>query len=404
MPRTPKFKWSHDPKRGWKVNVPASVSASGKRERSYFPTRDKAKAFAEEQAGKYREHGNAASVIRPAVAEDAIAALDLLKPWGKSLMDAARHLVAVCEANAASRPTGEALDAWLASCVAADLRPRSLKGYKQAAERIRKALGERILNTITADELAAALGIAGKAGSSAAGYYRNARAFWRYAAGKKWCMEEVYSQVDAPQAKKGGKIFTLTPTEAAHLLTVAAEHYPQAVASFALQLFAGIRAEEVTRLEAKDVSADGIELGEEVTKKGRRRHITPSETLAAWLTKYPFTPCAEWDKISKACRYLAGWKVTPDAATLKAHPMKDDYQNRPAWPQNVLRHSHASYTVASGAPLETLLFEFGHVGKTDVLREHYVGKVAKKDALAYFAIVPKGAAKPKKFQTVKGAA
>jgi len=404
MPRTPKFKWSHDSKRGWKVNVPASVSASKKRERCYFPTRDKAKAFAEEQSAKHREHGSMASVIRPAVAEDAVAALELLKPWGKSLMDAARHLAAACEANAASKPTGEALDAWLASCVAADLRPRSLKGYKQAAERIRKALGDRTLNTITADELAAALGIAGRAGSSAAGYYRNARAFWKYSAGKKWCMDEVYSQVDAPQAKKGGKIFTLTPTEAACLLTVAAEHYPQAVASYALQLFAGIRAEEISRLEAKDVSADGIELGEEITKKGRRRHITPSDTLAAWLTRYPFQPCPEWEKVNTSCRYLAGWKVKPDAATLKAHPLEDDYQTRPAWPQNVLRHSHASYTVASGAPLETLLFEFGHVGKTDVLREHYVGKVSKKSALAYFAIVPKGVAKPKSLQLVEGAA
>jgi site-specific recombinase XerD len=402
MPRTPKFKWSHDPKRGWKVNIPASVSASGKRERSYFPTRDKAKAFAEEQAGKYREHGSAASVIRPAVAEDAIAALDLLKPWGKSLMDAARHLAAACEANAASKLTGDALDAWLASC--AHLRPRSLKGYRQAADRIRKALGERILNTITADELAVAVGIAGKAGSSAAGYYRNTRAFWRYAASKKWCAENVFDEVDAPKAKKGGKIHTLTPTEAAHLLTVAETHFPQAVAHFALQLFAGIRAEEITRLEAKDVSTDGIELGEEVTKKGRRRHITPSDTLAAWLAKYPFAPCAEWEKTSASCRYLAGWKVKPDTATLKAHPLKDDYQSRPAWPQNVLRHSHASYAVAAGVPLESLLFEFGHTASPSILRTHYVGRASKKAALAYFAIVPKGKAKPQKLKLVESVA
>lgn len=402
MPRTPKFKWSHDPKRGWKVNVPASVSASKKRERCYFPTRDKAKEFAEEQSAKHREHGSMASVIRPAVAEDAVAALELLKPWGKSLLDAARHLAAVCKANAASKPTGEALDAWLASC--AQLRPRSLKGYRQAAERIRKALGERILNSITAEELATALGIAGKAGAAAAGYYRNARAFWKWSAKKGWCMEDVYSQVDAPQAKTGGKIFTLPPGEAAHLLAVAEKHYPQAVASYALQLFAGIRAEEITRMEAHHVSADGIELGEEVTKKGRRRHITPSATLTAWLARYPFQPCREWEKVNAACRYLAGWKVTPDAATRKAHPLDDDYQTRPTWPQNVIRHSHASYAVASGTPIDSLLFEFGHVGNVDVLRQHYVGKVSKKDALAYLALRPGGKTAAAQLETVEGAA
>lgn len=217
-------------------------------------------------------------------------------------------------------------------------------------------------------------------------------------------MEEVYSQVDAPQAKKGGKIFTLTPTEAAHLLAVAEKHHPEAVASYALQLFAGIRSEEITRLQAHHVSADGIELDEEVTKKGRRRHITPSPTLSAWLARYPFQTCSEWEKVNASCRYFAGWKVTPDAATLKAHPLGDDYQSRPAWPQNVLRHSHASYAVASGTPIDSLLFEFGHVGKVDVLREHYVGKVSKKSALAYLAIRPGGKRSKAQLETVKGAA
>jgi hypothetical protein len=46
--------------------------------------------------------------------------------------------------------------------------------------------------------------------------------------------------------------------------------------------------------------------------------------------------------------------------------------------------------VAAGAALETLLFEFGHAGSVNVLRQHYVGRASKKDALAYFAITPAG--------------
>jgi hypothetical protein len=60
------------------------------------------------------------------------------------------------------------------------------------------------------------------------------------------------------------------------------------------------------------------------------------------------------------------------------------------WPQNALRHSHASYAVAAGVPLESLLFEFGHTTNPAVLREHYVGRASKKDAIAFFTIGPKG--------------
>jgi len=46
--------------------------------------------------------------------------------------------------------------------------------------------------------------------------------------------------------------------------------------------------------------------------------------------------------------------------------------------------------VAAGVPLESLLFEFGHTTNPAVLREHYVGRASKKDAIAFFTIGPKG--------------
>jgi len=402
MPRRAKFEITETDK-GYKVDIPASLSTTGKRERHFFATKTAAKSHANQLKKQLAEIGSNASTIKPSLAEAAYHAVEILEPYGVSLVDAARMVADIYKARAASHTLTTACDAWLMVCES--LRPRTLDGYTQTAAKLKTALGDKILATITADEIQAAVCPLGSSGAWMEGHLRNAKAFWRWSAKKGWCDKDVFNGVEKPKGtRETGEIEILTVAQAQNLLTVAAEHYPQAVASYALQLFAGIRAEEISRLEAKDVSADGIELGEEITKKGRRRHITPSDTLTAWLTRYPFQPCPEWEKVNASCRYLAGWKVKPDAATLKAHPLEDDYQTRPAWPQNVLRHSHASYTVASGAPLETLLFEFGHVGKTDVLREHYVGKVSKKSALAYFAIVPKGVAKPKSLQLVEGAA
>lgn len=185
------------------------------------------------------------------------------------------------------------------------------------------------------------------------------------------------------------------PTEVKALLSAAEKYFPTSVASYALQLFAGIRAEEMPRLETHHVSLDGIELPAEVTKKGRRRHITPNVTMTAWLVKYPFQPCANWKRVDRAVRYLAGWNLSPDPDLVKPEWIQKDKAPRPDWPQNGLRHSHASYAVANGAGIDTLLFEFGHTSKPDVLRSHYVGRASKNEAKEFFAIRP-GDDEPKK--------
>ena len=375
---------------GWMVSTPPRLSADGKRQRSFFKSRDAARDFAAVLKAKAQEFGESANTLRPALAEDATKAAAHLEPWGVSLLDAAKFLVAARERESASCPVKAAIDAWLTSCEG--LRDRTIGGYNATMKRLDAAIGGRLLASVSADELAAAGGFAGTAGASALNNYRNVRAFWRWSAGKGWCAVEVFDKVEAPRANKEGEIEILTTAEAETLLRIAETHYPQAVASYALQLFGGIRAEELGRLDADDITRDGIELGARVTKKGRRRHITPSATLAAWLKKYPFAPCPNWRRVNQVCRHLAGWDVAPDPAffTPSEIPAGEKAPARPPWPQNAMRHSHASYSVASGVPLETLLFEFGHTGSVNVLRSHYVGRASKKQALAYFALRPAG--------------
>lgn len=386
MPRPPKFT-HRKTARGWCVNTPASVSASGKRERAYFPTRDAAKAHAADLRARFIEHGGNAAGIRPALAEEAHTAAELLEPWGASLLDAARHYVAHREREAASCAAHEAVSAWLESC--AGLRPRSLKSYRATGEKLRGALGTRSLAAITAEDLADALGLVGASGAGAALRYRNGRAFWRWCAGKGWCDAATFNEIDAPRVSRDGEIEILKPEAVAALMATCEEHAPELCAHFALLAFAGVRAEELARLRGEHVSPAGIDLPAAVTKKGRRRHITPSPTLRAWLGKHPFEPHANWRRGFDRIRRLAGWKVQAQGL-----PADLPEPTRGVWPQNCLRHSHASYAVAAGTPLESLLFEFGHAGTPAVLREHYVGRSSKKQALEFFAIVPEGEATP----------
>jgi integrase len=404
MPRHPKFDHRKDKTSGaWVINVPASITATGKREQHFFKTRDLAKAHGAKLREKFFADGAKSNAITPTLADDATAAAAVLELWGVSLLEAARAYAATREREAASKPLAEATAAWLLSCD--HLRQATLTGYKQTVGKLEAALGDKTLANITSEELQAVI-TGGTTPSVAAHRHRHARAFWRWSCGKGWCQPEALDKVELPKLKKDGEIETLTPEQAETLLRVAETHFPAAVASYALQLFAGIRVEELARLAADNVTPDGIELGAAITKKGRRRHITLSKTLAAWLAKHPFEPCPNWRRVDRACRYLAGWGVAPppELVTVPEPQKGEKLPPRPDWPSNALRHSHATYAVASGTALETLLFEFGHTGNANVLRAHYVGRASKKQALEFFAIMPKGVAAPATIQPVESVA
>ncbi len=389
---------------GWRLNIPPKFSETTKRQQLFYRTRELAEAAGDKLKEQRKTFGDQARAIAPSLAEAATKAADLLKPWGVSLIEAARMVVAIREREAASKPLGEAADLWLLSCEG--LRPKTIRGYGLTANRLREPLGDTLLASITAEQLQAAIAPPGTAGAAAAERVRNCKAFWNWSANRGWCDAAIFAGVEMPRVSKDGEIEILTVADAEALLRTAETHFPQSVASFALQLFAGIRVEEIERLEKAHVTEDGIELAAAITKKGRRRHITPNPTLAAWLERHPFEPCPNWRQTSAAVRRLAGWDVVSVILNdrLKAETIEKLAEpSRGRWPQNALRHSHASYSVAAGVPLERLLFEFGHTGGPNLLRQHYVGRASKRDALAYFAIAPTPAKgqKAKKIPTLK---
>lgn len=384
---------------GWRLNIPAKFSDTGQRRQLFYRTKELAKQAADTLKERVATFGQTARAIAPSLADRATAAEALLRPHGLDVLEAARIVVAMRERESASCTVEASTAAWLASC--SELRDRTRKNYRLTAARLDNALAGRILATVTAEEIQAAVAPAGSTCASATGELRNAKAWFRYCASKGLCDVAVFSKVEFPKASRDhGEISVLTPDEAELLLRVAAREFPQAVASIAVQLFAGCRVEEVARMDSHNFSSEGIELGAEITKRGRRRFVAMSPTLGAWLEVFPFEPCANWRETFAAVRRLCGWDVSSvilnyrlKAGTLASLPPI----TRGRWDQNVLRHSHASYAVAHGAKIEDLLFSFGHSGSTQILRNHYAGKVRPKEAIRFFAIHPEGV----KLETLK---
>jgi len=116
-----------------------------------------------------------------------------------------------------------------------------------------------------------------------------------------------------------------------------------------------------------------------------------TEPLAAWLKCYPVTEDFipnNFERKDKAVRRAAGWRVWSDLFENRGLGHADPPESAPQWPQNAIRHTAASMHVALGKPIEMLVFEHGHAGGLQMLREHYVGKLLKAEAIKIWALRP----------------
>jgi integrase len=397
MPRKPSFSYKKTPD-GWKVEIPSSLSGSGKRERAFFKTRDKARDYAEELATKQKEFGANQVAIKPSLAEAALKAEAILAPTGAGLIEAAHAFRMNWDEKNSSCALNTAVTAYLAS--RADLRDTTLKSYKYSLDKVLSPLHARVMADIKSAELEEILQAKGK--TARAMHLRNIRTFWKWAGSpvRSWATMAVVDALEASRVSNDADIEILKPDAVTALLEAAELEGPAAAVSFALAVFGGVRMAELEKLTWGDVGEDYIEIGKAVAKKHTRRLIPLCTTLKAWLDwarsdsedDTSIVP-PNWSDVSKSVRRRAGWDVAARLLNekLKAGKIKKLPQiTRGKWPTNACRHTCASVQVAIGTPLEDLTFKFGHSGGHDLLRRHYVSRLTKKDAISILSVGPGG--------------
>lgn len=388
MPRKPSFSFAKS-QHGWKVEIPASLSLSGKRERAFFKTRDKARNFAQGLESKHRTSGTNAVAIKPSLAEAALRASEILFPTGASLIDAANFYRHHWEAKHASCNFGKAIEEYLDK--RSDLRPSTLSSYKYTLKGVLQPLHSKTLSEITTEDVDKQ--IFDKAATARRMHLANLRAFWRWAAKapRKWCRVELLEGLEAPRRNNDDDIHILAFDDVRALLSAAEAESHAAASAFAIAVFGGVRMGELEKLTWASVKGDVIEIGADIAKKHSRRLVPLDSTLDSWLATHrrgekedALIVPANWPEVSKAVRRRAGWDVS--ARTLKNPPVP----TRGKWPSNACRHTCASVQVAIGTPLDALVFKFGHSGGHDLLRKHYVSRLEKKEAIKILSLGPNG--------------
>ncbi len=378
---------------GWRLNIPPKFSETGKRQQLHYPTKQKALDAAAKLKVQRETFGDQAAAISPSVAEAATAAIRLLEPLGIGLLDAVQRFVETETRNRASVTIVDAVTAFRKK--GEGWSKSQSTAYKLRGEKLVTAFPDRLISTITGEELQQHLGDTTDGPGGFNQNVRLVRAIWNWSAKppRIWCDTEAIKHLDIKDTVSA-EVGTLTAAQAAALLQAAQDHLPDCVPAFAIALFTGMRQQEIDRLTSGDITTEGITVPATSAKTKRRRFIQMPEPLTAWLKAYPLgdsvTP-PNWSRKEKAVRRLAGWAVWSDhVVTMKLDPPLDAAPpaNFPEWPQNALRHTAATISIALGKPIETLTFEHGHVGGLEMLRRHYVGAMPKAEALKIWALRP----------------
>ena len=176
-----------------------------------------------------------------------------------------------------------------------------------------------------------------------------------------WCSENPVARVEAPRVVEK-TVPILTPEEAEQLVTAAREYMGGiCLPAVGLMLYAGIRPHEVARLRWGDVDLPGkrVLIAPQHSKTGGARPVTllrPAlQLLSTTQAPAPQRICPpQWLRHWRAVRQRAGWKRL----------------TRP-WPQDVCRHSYASYHAARFRNLHELQLQMGH-RSTELLRTRYL--------------------------------
>ncbi len=202
-------------------------------------------------------------------------------------------------------------------------------------------------------------------------FLRTIKTFLRFAQNHGWLSREadLLSRVEK-RSEKPTPVEIFTAAQLAALLKYAS---PDISPCLALSAFAGLRSEEVLRLDWSDVERRPgfIEVAAHKAKTQARRIVPISDNLARWLVIAPRKGERVWPH-SKAW-FFEAMRNTADAAKI-------------SWKQNALRHSWISYRLAEIQDVNRVALEAGN--SPQMILRHYRELATPEQARTWFSIAP----------------
>jgi integrase len=342
----------------------------GKRKRVFYASLKDAKAGLKRLETQLRQEGEKGLGLEPADRILAARATELLRPFDKTVLDAARFYVEHLESLATDVRISALVDQYIESKRYAKFSRVYIEDIQQRLGRFNEFFGTRLAKSLKVGEIEQWLHGLGFAPLTINNYRAIIRAFFAYAV-KRGRLDS--NPIDAIHKIRftGEPPEIFRPEELSQFLVAAPTSF---LPSLAIGAFAGLRTSELLRLDWKEVDLvrGFVHVASAKTKTARRRLVKMQPSLVAWLQ--PFA--------RKAGNVYPGGKRHYHYAIEKLSTTVGI-----KWPQNGLRHSFASYHLAKFQNAHQLALELGH-STTRLIFEHYRELVTPEAADRYWAIIP----------------
>ena len=197
------------------------------------------------------------------------------------------------------------------------------------------------------------------------------KTFFRFAQDREWLSKETNLLSGIKRRKeKAAPVEILSPRDIAALMQHAT---PEIAPCLALGAFAGLRSQEILRLEWTDVTRRPgfIEIAAHKAKTATRRLVPIAENLERWLTISQRDGGLVWPN-TKAMFYKTRLRVAAEASV--------------KWRQNCIRHSWASYRLAETHDVNRVALEAGN--SAQMIFRHYRELATPEQAKTWFSVAP----------------
>jgi integrase/recombinase XerD len=356
----------------WVVNLPTALSNTGRRERRYFSEKKVAEQFCRQQRIRLENYGVSSTYLPAGKVEEAQAAFDRLNGTGISLTEAVEQVLRWRQAHQQTVTFKQMFENFVE---AKKTRSKKYQTDLRCTLPRFSLLHERLACEISVAEIEEQL--EGATASVRNAFLRYLKAAFNFGIRRGWCTDNPAKRIDMQRIKPRRQI--LSNQQVRDLLKAVCERDIELLPYHAISIFAGIRPEEVCRLEWDNIhlkeSKPYIEIPEEKSKTEIRSVPDMEPLLVEWLryfikrggkTTGPVTPGSKLRQRLRAVRKAA--RIDP-------------------WPQDAPRRTFASNWLAKNHDVNRLNSLMGHTSPT-MLFKHYNRAVAGKNAEAFWNIRP----------------
>jgi len=349
-------------------------NVGGRWERRFFETLAEAKTYAAQKEIALLNQGTEGMKFPTELRVMAQRATEQLKPFGKTIAEAAQFYVKHLAAESRSIPVGQAAQELIANRRDAGFSRRYCEDLKSRLGRFAKTFAQRTASTITTKEIEAWLESLGVGAVTRNTYRRDCRTLFSFCAKRRYCAENPASAIT--RAKEPQREVEVLSVEDARRLLGASS--PEMLPYWAIGLFAGLRPSEIRHLRWDDVDFDDGHITVRSAKTNRKRFVTMQPNLMAWLAPY---------------RRHDGAVVRPINFRRQSEQDRIAAGLLDRWPVNAMRHSFGSYWLAGFNDVNKLALEMGN--SPTVIEKHYKRAVKSKEAHRYWDIMPSADAQKK---------